>query len=166
VNALVVYESLWGNTRAIAEAIAAGIGEGATAMNTADATLEKVAAAELLVAGAPILGFNLPTPAIRNSIKTNPAHAAHPADLAHPSMREWLGDLPKGSARFASFETRIWWSPGSSAKKIAQAMAELGFVQAGTPGKFLVTGTYGPLKDGELERARAWGAALATEIGR
>ena len=28
--------------------------------------------------------------------------------------------------------------------------------------KFLVTGKYGPLKAGELERARAWGAELVT----
>ncbi len=155
MKALVVYESLWGNTKAVAHAVAEGIGEGAEAVSTSEATPARVAQADLLVAGAPILGFALPTDAMRHSIESNPAHAEHPPDTSHPSVRTWLGGLPHRSARGAAFETRIWWSPGSSAKRIAKQLSSAGFQQVAPPEKFIVEGTYGPLRDGESERARA-----------
>jgi hypothetical protein len=161
VKAIVVYESLWGNTAAVARAVAEGIGPGAVALSTAEATDAEVAGAGLLFAGAPILGFNLPTEQIRKSIAADRRHAGNPADLAHPSMRDWLGGLPQGSAACAAFETRIRWSPGSSAKRIAEGLEAVGFRRVAEPERFLVAGKYGPLKDGELERARRWGAALA-----
>lgn len=159
MRAIVVYESLWGNTAAIAKAIAEGIGEGAEALSTSQATPERVAAAELIVAGAPLLGFSLPTEDMRASIRSNPANPK--GDFSSPAIRTWLAGLPKGSAGFATFETRIWWSPGSSAKSIAKELAALGYRQAAAPERFLVTGRFGPLKDGEIDRARAWGRTLA-----
>ena len=54
MKAVVVYESLWGNTAAIAEGIAAGIGEGTRALSTAEATPDAIAGADLIVAGAPV----------------------------------------------------------------------------------------------------------------
>ena len=35
-----------------------------------------------------------------------------------------------------------------------------------TPHRFVVKGKYGPLRDGELERARQWGSALARALGQ
>ena len=61
MKAVVVYESLWGNTAAIARAIAEGIGPDAAALSTDEATGDALAGADLVVAGAPLLGFNLPT---------------------------------------------------------------------------------------------------------
>lgn len=164
MNALVVYESLWGNTAQVARAIAEGFGPAARALPVDEATAELVAHVDLIVAGAPLLGFNLPTEQMRTAIAADPAHAGHAPDLSHPAMRTWLEHLPDGTAAFAAFETRIWWSPGSSAKRIAAAMRGLGYRQLSTPGRFLVTGKYGPLKEGELERARAWGATLARTV--
>jgi hypothetical protein len=163
MNAIVVYESLWGNTAAIARAIAEGLGEGARAVSTAEATPQAVASAGLIVAGAPILGFNLPTEDMRKSIGASPGNGPAP-DLSAPSMRSWAEALPSGSSKFATFETRIWWSPGSSAKKIASLLAPKGYTPVAPPEKFLVTGRYGPLKHGELARARAWGAKLAAAV--
>lgn len=161
MNALVVYESLWGNTAQVARAIAEGIGPQARALPADEATAQLMAQADLIVAGAPLLGFNLPTEQMRTSIAHDPAHAGHPPDLAHPAMRSWLEGLPRRDGAFATFETRIWWSPGSSAKRIAAALRALGYQQIAAPQRFLVTGKYGPLKAGELERAKTWGAALA-----
>ena len=159
MNAVVVYESLWGNTAAIAHAIAAGIGEGAVALSTGEATPERIAGADLIVAGAPLLGFSLPTEQMREGIRKQPQ--GPPADLSNPSLRSWLETVPASSARGATFETRIWWSPGSAAKTAASALRERGYRVDSPGGRFVVTGKYGPLKDGELERAEAWGAALA-----
>ena len=60
-KAIVVFESHWGNTAAIARAIAEGIGAEAQALSTAEATGAVVAGADLIVAGSPLLGFALPT---------------------------------------------------------------------------------------------------------
>jgi flavodoxin len=163
VKAAVVYESLWGNTAAVARAIAEGIGPDARALSTAEATPDVIAGADLIVGGAPLLGFKLPDDGMRESIRANKTYKT--PDLSHPSMRDWLAQLPAGNGRGAGFETRIWWSPGSAAKTIATDLAALGYAQAAPPGKFVVTGRYGPLKDGELDRARAWGAQLARSAG-
>jgi flavodoxin len=165
MKAVVVCESLWGNTAAIARAIASGIGPDAKSMYADEATPEVLAGADLIVAGAPLLGFKLPDDAMRKSIASNPKEKA--ADLSHPSIRSWLATVPPGG-RCAAFETRIWWSPGSAAKTIAESLAKLGYEPAAPAEKFMVTGRYGPLKDGEVDRAKAWGAELAkaAEPGR
>ena len=96
MKAVVIYESLWGNTAAIARAIAEGIGPQARALNTAEASSEMITDADLIVAGSPVLAFRLPDEKIRQSIGADSAHAHRPPDLSHPSMRSWLAALPRG----------------------------------------------------------------------
>jgi flavorubredoxin len=167
VKAIVVYESHWGNTAAIARAIAEGIcqstGAQAQALSTAEATGAAIAGADLIVAGAPLLGFSLPTDGMIEGIRKNPGQ---PADLSHPTMRAWLTALPKGHGRAAAFETRIWWSPGSAAKTILRMLEAAGCNALAPAGRFIVKGKFGPLKDGEIERARQWGAQLALQLAQ
>ncbi len=160
MKAIVVYESYWGNTASIARAIAEGLGENTRALASDQATADVVAEADLIVVGAPLLGFTLPTESMR---KTLPGKMDAPsrADVGHPSMREWLVGLPEGVGRFASFETRVKRSPGAATKTIEKGLAAAGYARLAERERFIVTGTYGPLADGELERARAWGALLA-----
>jgi hypothetical protein len=160
VKAIVVYESHWGNTAAVARAIAEGIGPEARALSTAEAAGPALADADLIVAGAPLLGFSLPTEPMVTGL-ANEIKAPAPADLSHPTMRSWLEGLPKGNARAAAFETRIWWSPGSAAKAALGMLEKAGYGPIAKPQRFIVTGRYGPLKDGELERAKTWGAELS-----
>ena len=161
MKAIVVYESLWGNTAAIARAIADGIGPEARALSTTEASGPAIADADLIVAGAPVLGFRLPTDEIRKSIGANPGKSPTAPDLSHQSMRSWLDALPKGQGRFAAFETRIWWSPGGATSGIARGLEQAGYRPVAQRQRFIVKGRYGPLRDGELERARLWGAELA-----
>ena len=105
MKAIVVYESHWGNTATIARAIAEGIGPEARALSTAEATGEAIAGADLIVAGAPLLGFSLPTESMVKGLASNIGGNPTP-DLSHPSMRSWLEALPKGAGRAAGFETR------------------------------------------------------------
>lgn len=162
MKAVVVYESLWGNTAAIARAIAEGIGNGTRALSTLEASGALLAGANLIVAGAPVLGFSLPTESMRQSIAKNPTqHGPIPPDLSAPSLRSWMAQLPKGSGRCAAFETRIWWSPGGSTKAIEKALQSTGYTPLLKAQKFIVNASQGPLKAGEIERARAWGAELA-----
>ncbi len=76
-------------------------------------------------------------------------------------MRAWLAGLPHGTGRAAAFETRYRWSPGGATGTIEEGLRAAGYAPVAQAERFLVTGRYGPLKDGELDRARAWGAELA-----
>jgi hypothetical protein len=161
VKAVVVYESLWGNTAAVARAVAEGIGPGARALNTAQADGSALEDVDLIVAGAPVLGFTLSSEKMREGIRANPGKAPSPPDLSHPALRAWLDALPPGHGRSAAFDTQVKGPFGSGAPKIAEALERAGYRPLAEPVGFVVKGRYGPLRDGELERARQWGAELA-----
>jgi hypothetical protein len=165
MRAVVVYESLWGNTAAIARAVAEGLGPDVPALSTGEATAEVIAGAELIVAGSPVIAFKLPTAKIRDSIREDPGPAPTPPDLSHPPMQAWLEALPPGSGHGAAFDTRVRGPFGSSAPAIAKALQRAGYRRIVKPQGFIVTGKYGPLRDGELERARDWGAEIASATG-
>ena len=164
VKAVVVYESLWGNTAAVARAVAEGIGTGARALSTGEAGATALVDADLIVAGAPVLGFKLPTDKMREGVRANPGKAPAPPDLSHPSLRAWLAALPAGHGRGAAFDTQVRGPFGSAGPEIARALEKAGYSLVGKPVGFVVKGKFGPLRDGELERARAWGGELARAI--
>jgi hypothetical protein len=164
VNAVVVYESHWGNTAEVARAIAEGLGPEACVLTTDEATGAAISDADLIVAGAPVIAFRLASDKMRAGLANDPSKAPAPPDLSHPSMRSWLKDLPWGRGRSAAFETRIWWSPRGATGDIERGLQGAGYLPLAKAGRFVVTGTYGPLKDGELERARQWGTELAASM--
>ncbi len=163
MKAIVVYESLWGNTAAVARAIAEGLGSGARVLSTAEATAAELAGADLIVAGAPVMGFSLPNDSsLRNVAMSSHRGAPAPPDLSHPAMRTWLGTVPPGQGRSTAFETRLrgpW--PGGATKAIVKGLERAGYPSLAKPASFYVLGQYGPLAEGELERARQWGVELA-----
>lgn len=161
MKAVVVYESLWGNTAAVARAIAEGIGPEAQALSTGEAAGEVLAGADLIVAGAPVIQFRLPTEKVREELGRNPGKAPTPPNLSNPSMRSWLDDLPEGHGSLAAFETRVRFSPGGSTSVITESLEGKGYSQLAEAERFFVKGAYGPMRDGELERARRWGEELA-----
>jgi hypothetical protein len=162
MKAVVVFESLWGNTAAIARAIADGIGPEARCLTTDEASPEAIANADLLVAGAPVLGFRLGGEQIRGAIARDEASSPKPPDLSHPSLRSWLETLSPGTGGSAAFETRIWWSPRGATGDIETRLERAGYHPIAKAQKFVVNDKYGPLRDGELERARTWGQELAS----
>ncbi|HEX8026799.1 MAG TPA: hypothetical protein VF484_11410 [Candidatus Limnocylindrales bacterium] len=164
--AIVVYESHWGNTAEIARAIAEGIGDGATAMSTSEAVPAVVARADLVVAGAPVNAFGLPTSNTRAMLAAQ--EATPRPDLSHQSLRDWLEHLPRAAGACAAFDTRLRWTPGGAISGIQRRLEAAGYREVATPLKAVVTGAHGPLRAGEAARARAWGAELrrAMEVGR
>lgn len=162
MKAVVVYESLWGNTATVARAVAEGLGPDARALSTAEATPEALDGVELLVAGAPVFGFKLSTEKMRQSIRDNWSTAPAAPDLSCPSLRAWIAALPPdGGGLAAAFDTQVKGPFGKGAPEIAKLLAAAGYRPVGEPAGFVVKGKYGPLKEGELERARAWGEGLA-----
>ena len=158
MKTVVVYESHYGNTAAVARAIAAGIGEGAAALTTDEATEAALEGADLVVGGAPVMALRLPTDKILAQMATDPKRVG--ADLSHRSMRDWLDRLPRGHGRGAAFETRLRWSPGGATGAIEKGLAAAGYPRLAGARKFVVAGGEGPLRDGELEVARTWGQEL------
>jgi hypothetical protein len=161
MKAVVVYESHFGNTAAVARAIAEGIGADARALNTDEATPEVMGDADLIVAGAPVIAFGLSRDGMKGQIAAASEKAPSPAEVSHPLLRTWLEQLPAGPRMGAAFETRIWWSPRGATGTIESRMKRIGYRLAGKAERFIVAGGYGPLRDGELQRAKAWGATLA-----
>ncbi len=169
MKAIVVYESLWGNTAAIARAIAEGLGQGTRALSTAEATGEAMAEVDLIVAGAPVHALSLPTEASRESARTGglgPDKA--PPDLSHPPMRTWLQRMARGGGRGAAFDTRVqaWYGRGA-APLILRGLERAGYRKIAKARGFYVGGgrvvpsADGILRSGEIQRAREWGAELA-----
>ena len=164
MKTIVVYESLWGNTATIARAIAEGFGPEARVFSTAEATREVLSGADLIVAGSPLFAFQLPTEKIRETIRSKAATFPTPPNLSHPSLRSWLETVPPGKGRCAAFETRIWWSPGGAIGTIQKALQAVGYEPLMRGKRFRVVGMHGPLKAGEMDRAREWGERLAGKM--
>jgi Flavodoxin domain len=163
MKTIVVYESHYGNTAAVARAIAEGIGEGATALTTDEATDAAFEGVDLVVAGAPVMALRLPTDAVLSRMETDPKRAG--ADMSHRSMRDWLDLMPRGRGHGAAFETKLRWSPGGATSAIEKGLEAAGYPRVAKSHKFVVTGGEGPLRDGELEAAGAWGAELRRTVG-
>ncbi len=100
MKAVVVYESHWGNTAAVARAIAEGLGPESQALSTAQATPDALAGIDLLVAGAPVIAFGLPTEKTLEGIRTNPGKAGATRPLS-PGAAILAGGLARrqGSIR-------------------------------------------------------------------
>jgi len=166
---VVVYESVYGNTRAVAEAIAAGLGGAlVVAVGDADTALE---GAELVVVGGPTHVHGLTTARSRR-MGAAAAHTDHGTHVESGAtgdlgLRRWLHELSGAEGvRAAAFDTRLPGSmlmTGSAARGIARRMRRRGFDVLGTR-SFLVTDGEGPLDKGELERARVWGISLAAAL--
>jgi hypothetical protein len=164
MRAIVVYESHWGNTKAIAGAIAEGLGQEADCLATDEATPDIVAGADLIVAGAPVLAFGLPKVEMVASLPTK-TDAPRPADVAAATLRTWLAGVPAAHGGVhAAFETAFRWSPGSATSTIDRELDRAGYTRLAKARRFVVTGTYGPLRDGEIDRARTWGRELAAAM--
>jgi hypothetical protein len=168
----VVYESLFGNTREVAEAIAAGIREAlpgtpVECRSTGDAA-PALGEVGLLVVGGPTHFLGLPSARSRRMQHQQEDQGAwhHAGDepAGPPGAREWLESLPQVTGRHpaAAFDTRLGkLMAGSAARQITRLLRRRGYDVLDRPQGFVVEDYGGPLAEGELGRARAWGATLA-----
>lgn len=171
MKAQVVFESMFGNCRAIAEAVAAGLaGAGATAV------LVEVGAAppavpadlDLLVVGGPNHYMALPTPDSRIEAQ----HLTSEDVISkRGGLRDWLSRLEpnSGETRMAIFDCRMDHpdyvsSTEDASQEIKRVLYEAGFEDAADPLHVLVREKPGPLVDGETERAHRWGTELGVRL--
>src|SRR6185436_13381454 len=126
MRALVVVESSFGNSRAVAEALADGLAAelGDADVRSVGKAPTELAGIELLVVGGPTHAFGMS----RDQTRADAVRQGAPGDTSGPGIREWLAGLdPPARLPVATFDTP------------------------------------GPLVDGELARAREWGAAVARD---
>jgi flavodoxin len=170
MKALVVYESMYGNTRAIAEAIADGLG--GVPVRSVHEAARSPEQRDLVVVGGPTHMHGLTTTSSRRiaaeAAKEDGHAALEPGATDELGLRGWLRDLAAAEGiRAAAFDTRLDRSPmltGMAARGIARRLRRRGYAVVATE-SFLVEDAEGPLEDGELERARAWGEELARQLG-
>ena len=189
---VVVYESVMGNTRAIAEAVARGARAavpGATVRcRPAARVLAEPIEADLVIVGGPTHFFGLPAERtrlrwVRGVLRRGRAEGLTTRlepGAAGPGLREWFDELtgdgdvgaapraagPGGHPRAAAFDTRLDRPlAGSAARRIAQLLRRHGYRVIAPPEGFIVEDLQGPLRAGECERAMAWGARLVVAAG-
>jgi hypothetical protein len=89
--------------------------------------------------------------------------SVEPGAADGPGLRKWLSERAGGGKPAAAFDTRLDRSPlltGAAARGIAKRLRRRGYEVIADPESFLVEDPEGPLAEGELERARAWGESL------
>ena len=166
MKALIVVESMFGNTREAADAVAEGLRGGGGEVDVVDVSAAPAAVAadvSLLIVGGPTHAFSM----TRESTRRDALKQAHDSDEARADtgIREWISAAaPDPRVRVVTFDTRVKkaFIPGSAAKSAAKALAQHGFEHAERGETFWVEDTPGRLKPGEAERAREWGRSLAT----
>ncbi len=168
MNVLIVHESMFGNTREIASAIADGLRRGRPAED-GDVSLVHVDDAptvipddvDLLLVGGPTHALGMTRPKTREDATTKGGTAAH------EGVREWIESVtPRPELPVVTFDTRVHVKmlPGSAASAAAKSLRHHGFRRAERGETFWVQGTPGPIEAGELDRAREWGAELASRV--
>lgn len=163
-KALVVVESMFGNTEQVGFAVARGLGM--AGMDSAVTGVAQAAARlpgdlSLLVVGAPTHAFTLSRP----STRADAVHQGADAERADRGLREWLGACDGGGdpPPVAVYDTRVSkvrrlpMAAGPAARRLVRAK---GFEILDRPAYFLVEDVQGPLAAGELARATGWGRRL------
>ncbi len=169
MEALVVYESIFGNTHQIADQIANGLRPTMDVSVTAvgNLTPEMLAAAELVVVGGPTHAHSLSRAStradgIRRAELPDSERRVDP-DAEDPGVREWFESEPDGhGTNAAAFDTRVDMSPaisGRASKRIAKRLRHHGFALIAEPESFLVNRD-DRLVVGEAARARTWATTL------
>jgi hypothetical protein len=165
MRALVVYESMFGNTQAIAQAVAKGLDKWFT-VDLAEAGSAPTVLDEevtLLIVGGPTHAFGMSRESTRRDATTKTTAALVSTG---DGIREWLNRIgrPRSGVAATAFDTKANkpWLPGSAAKAAHKRLRSLRFRMIVAPESFFVTDMTGPLVDGELVRAQAWGEQIGT----
>ncbi len=156
MKTIVIYDSLYGNTKAIAEEIGKALGPDAMVSNVKDTIPAMTRGAGLVIVGAP-------------------THGGRPSQ----GMKAFLRNIPADSlkdVRVAAFDTHnsvddqggfVKWLVGfigTAAKHILKELEKRGGIAIAAPEGFIVEGKEGPLREGELERAEAWATDIKSKM--
>ncbi|ACZ30144.1 hypothetical protein Xcel_1113 [Xylanimonas cellulosilytica DSM 15894] len=167
MSALVVYETSYGSTAAVARAVAEGIARHllVRVVPVGDPGADQATEDTLVVIGGPTHAFGMSRAATRREAQER--HDELPT--ARPGIRDWIGLLPadRPDRLYATFDTRVAGArhlPGSAARAAERALRHGGHHIVVRGESFYVVGTDGPLLPDEEVRARNWGEHLARTV--
>ena len=172
MRAVIIYESMFGNTHAIADAIAKGLEplDNVVVVPMGEAGRERLDDADLLVMGGPTHFHGMSRPRTR---KRAAATAQKPKndlvldrDAQGPGLRDWLTSLGHGHTKVAAFDTRFKGPAvlrGRASRTISRKLRRHGFEMVAKPESFFVT-LENRLQPGEEARAQEWGKRLAARV--
>jgi flavodoxin I len=148
MKTVVIYDSVFGNTEQVAKRIADVIPGTVKVVKVGGVSMLELGTADLLILGSPTVGGRATKP-----------------------MQEFVESIPKSvaeKARLAAFDTRISMKFaqifGYAATRMADALAQKGGELKLPPEGFIVKGRNGPLAEGELDRASAWGKTISRDL--
>ncbi len=150
---LVVYDTKYGNTEEIAEAMGdAVLGKVFRVDDTKHLNLSRF---DLIIIGSPTWGGR-PTKPIQEFMDRIPEDVVKSSLMAAFDTRM----LNERNGFFAKLLIKIF---GYASYRIANSLQKKGCHMASAPAGFIVTGYKGPLKDGEMVRAAKWAKSLIKE---
>jgi flavodoxin len=160
MKAMVVYDSAYGNTEKIAQAIGQALGptEDVTTVRVGNVKPEQLAGFTLLVVGSPTQKFR-PLGTITGFLKSIPRNGLNGVKVAAFDTRITQAEIDK--VGILAFFVKIF---GYAAKPIASQLQKNGGKLVVAPEGFYVEGTEGPLVEGELERAADWARQIAAAL--
>ena len=158
MNALIIYDSVFGNTEKVTQAIGVALGsqDRVETLPVSQVSTDQLRGLDLLIVGSPTRSFR-PTPAISQLLKSLPKNHLAVVQIATFDTRLWLETIDSSALRF------IVDKGGYAANTLANALKKKGGQLLAPPEGFLVTGEQGPLKEGELERAAEWARHMLPE---
>ncbi len=141
MKAVIVVDSVYGNTRKIAEAMYSALGPGARLIKAWEFQPDMLIHARLVIFGSPINVWR-PTANMLEAL-------------------ERLKEADLHGKKVAAFDSRYdkWWA-GTACHRIARALKRQGGQQIAKSQHFIVLGHEGPLREGEEKRAADWARML------
>jgi flavodoxin I len=156
---LVIYDSFFGNTEKIAQAISNALDEKTDIeiKRVGDVKPDRLQGLKLLIIGSPTRAFR-PSPAVSTFLKSIPNNSLQGVKAAVFDTRISTEDIKSRPLRFM---VRLF---GYAAKPMAEKLRKKGAEIIVPPEGFLVEDTEGPIKEGELQRAAAWAKQIEEKV--
>ncbi|MDR9459886.1 MAG: flavodoxin family protein [Dehalococcoidia bacterium] len=152
MKALIVYDSMYGNTEKIAKSVGGAITNDVMVLRAGEASPSELESIDLLIVGSPTQGFR-PTKLVQTFVESIPGDTLKGIDAAAFDTRFPTSEVGTGLRLFMKMG-------GYAAGRIAEALKKKGGNLVVAPEGFFVNGKEGPLKEGELERAASWAKGI------
>ena len=159
MKALVIYDSFFGNTEKVAQAIGGIFGSSMDVKvhKVSEVKQEQLKGSNLLIVGSPTRAFS-PSPGTKDFLKRIPADGLRDIRAAAFDTRISEDDA---KPRVLRFLMKVF---GYAAEPISKKLRKKGAEIIVAPEGFCVNDTEGPLKEGELERAATWAKQIIEKL--
>ena len=151
MKALVIYDSAFGNTEQVAQAMGRALSAhtDVEVVRATDVQPDQLTGLDVLIVGSPTQKFQ-PLPTVKRLLEGIPAQGLEGVKVAAFDTRISVEDT---NSTILNIMVKLF---GYAAKPIADRLTKKGGTSAMPPEGFFVKDSEGPLKDGELERAADW----------